>query len=137
MGTGHQTGTLVIADEAHHLGEDLAWGTAFQRAFAPSPRWLLLSGTPFRSDATPIPGVRYDADGLAEPDISYTYAQAVNDGICRPVAFVTFDGSLQLAQRRRCDRELLRDGAHAARGGPPLPHCHLHRAARWSAADSA
>ncbi len=86
--------TLVIADEAHHLGEDLAWGTAFQRAFAPSPRWLLLSGTPFRSDATPIPGVRYDADGLAEPDISYTYAQAVNDGICRPVAFVTFDGSL-------------------------------------------
>src|ERR1700689_767324 len=86
--------TLVIADEAHHLGEDLAWGTAFQQAFAPSPRWLLLSGTPFRSDATPIPGVRYDADGLAEPDISYPYAQAVSDGICRPVAFVTFDGSL-------------------------------------------
>jgi superfamily II DNA or RNA helicase len=86
--------SLVIADEAHHLGEDLAWGSAFQRAFATAPRWLLLSGTPFRSDATPIPGVRYDADGLAEPDISYTYAQAVSDGICRPVAFVTFDGAL-------------------------------------------
>src|SRR6185312_11403370 len=51
-------------------------------------------GTPFRSDATPIPGVRYDDDGLAVPDVSYTYAQAVADGICRPVAFVTFDGSL-------------------------------------------
>ncbi len=86
--------TLVIADEAHHLGEELAWGAGFQRAFAAAPRWLLLSGTPFRSDATPIPGVRYDADGLAEPDISYTYAQAVADGICRPVAFVTFDGTL-------------------------------------------
>ncbi len=86
--------TLVIVDEAHHLGEDLAWGTAFQRAFASTPRRLLLSGTPFRSDATPIPGVRYDAEGLVLPDVSYAYAQAVADGICRPVAFVTFDGTL-------------------------------------------
>jgi superfamily II DNA or RNA helicase len=38
--------------------------------------------------------VRYDADGLAEPDFSYTYAQAAAEGICRPVAFVAFDGSL-------------------------------------------
>jgi superfamily II DNA or RNA helicase len=86
--------TLVILDEAHHLGEDLAWGTGFQRAFAATGRWLLLSGTPFRSDATPIPGVRYDSEGLAVPDVSYTYAEAVADGICRPVAFVTFDGTL-------------------------------------------
>jgi superfamily II DNA or RNA helicase len=86
--------TLVVVDEAHHLGEDLAWGTSFRRAFASAPRWLLLSGTPFRSDATPIPGVRYDSDGLAEPDVSYTYAEAVADGVCRPVAFVTFDGTL-------------------------------------------
>jgi superfamily II DNA or RNA helicase len=85
---------LVIVDEAHHLGEELAWGESFQRAFAAAPRWLLLSGTPFRSDATPIPGVRYDSDGLAVPDVSYTYAEAVADGICRPVAFVTFDGTL-------------------------------------------
>jgi superfamily II DNA or RNA helicase len=86
--------TLVIVDEAHHLGEELAWGTSFQQAFARAPRWLLLSGTPFRSDATPIPGVSYDAEGVAEPHVSYTYAQAVADGICRPVAFVTFDGTL-------------------------------------------
>jgi superfamily II DNA or RNA helicase len=86
--------TLVIVDEAHHLGEELAWGTSFQQAFARAPHWLLLSGTPFRSDATPIPGVSYDAEGVAEPDASYTYAQAVADGICRPVAFVTFDGTL-------------------------------------------
>jgi superfamily II DNA or RNA helicase len=86
--------TLVILDEAHHLGEDLAWGTGFQQAFAAAPRRLLLSGTPFRSDATPIPGVRYDAERLAIPDVSYTYAEAVADGICRPVSFVTFDGTL-------------------------------------------
>ncbi len=86
--------TLVIVDEAHHLGEELAWGESFRQAFARAQRWLLLSGTPFRSDATPIPGVSYDAEGVAEPDVSYTYAQAVADGICRPVAFVTFDGTL-------------------------------------------
>jgi superfamily II DNA or RNA helicase len=86
--------TLVIVDEAHHLGEELAWGTSFQHAFSGASRWLLLSGTPFRSDATPIPGVSYDAEGVAVPDVSYTYAQAVAEGICRPVAFVTFDGTL-------------------------------------------
>src|SRR6201995_2751231 len=86
--------TLVIADEAHHLGEDLTWGVGFSRAFEASDRWLLLSGTPFRSDATPIPGVSYDADGLAEPDVSYSYAEAVADRVCRPVCFVAYDGTL-------------------------------------------
>jgi superfamily II DNA or RNA helicase len=87
-------GTLVIADEAHHLGEDLAWGEGFRTAFGRARRWLLLSGTPFRSDQSPIPGVRYE-DGVAVPDVSYTYADAVRDGICRRVAFVPYDGTLQ------------------------------------------
>jgi len=86
--------TLVIADEAHHLGEELAWGEGFAKAFGTCERWLLLSGTPFRSDATPIPGVRYGSGGLAEPDMSYSYADAVLDGICRPVCFVAYDGTL-------------------------------------------
>src|SRR5215210_4292040 len=86
-------GTLVIADEAHHLGDDLAWGTGFRAAFGATRRWLLLSGTPFRSDAMPIPGVTYD-DGLARPDVSYSYADAVKDGICRPVTFIPYDGTL-------------------------------------------
>ena len=86
--------TLVIADEAHHLGEELAWGQGFARAFGATSRWLLLSGTPFRSDQCPIPGVRYD-DGVATPDVSYSYADAVRDGICRPVTFVPYDGVLQ------------------------------------------
>jgi superfamily II DNA or RNA helicase len=86
--------TLVIADEAHHLGEELTWGVSYARAFEQSRRWLLLSGTPFRSDAAPIPGVSYDADGMAEPDVSYSYAEAVADGVCRPVCFIAYDGSL-------------------------------------------
>lgn len=91
---GTRERTLVIADEAHHLGEELAWGESFTAAFTQASRWLLLSGTPFRSDAAPIPGVEYDANGLAEPHVSYTYADAVRDRVCRPVAFVTYDGTL-------------------------------------------
>lgn len=87
-------GTLVIADEAHHLGEELAWGEGFDAAFGRASRWLLLSGTPFRSDASAIPGIGYDAEGVAVPDISYGYSDAVRDGVCRPVAFITYDGTL-------------------------------------------
>ncbi len=87
-------GTLVIADEAHHLGEDLAWGEGFSKAFKRTDKLLMLSGTPFRSDATPIPGMRYDRDGIVVPDISYTYADAVRDAVCRPVVFITYDGTL-------------------------------------------
>ncbi|MEP6953657.1 MAG: DEAD/DEAH box helicase family protein, partial [Solirubrobacteraceae bacterium] len=87
-------GTLVIADEAHHLGEELAWGEGFHLAFGRAQRRLLLSGTPFRSDQCPIPDVRYD-DGVAMPDVSYSYADAVRDRICRPVTFIPYDGVLQ------------------------------------------
>ena len=69
--------------------------TAFDAAFGAAARWLLLSGTPFRSDAAPIPGVRYDSDGIAVPDVTYSYADAVRDGVCRPVTFVPYDGVLQ------------------------------------------
>ncbi len=86
--------TLVIADEVHHLGDDLAWGTGFVKAFGRAGRKLLLSGTPFRSDDAPIPGIRYDGDGFARPDVSYSYAESVRDGACRPITFVPFDGTL-------------------------------------------
>ena len=38
--------------------------------------------------------MRYE-DGVAVPDISYNYAAAVRDGICRPVTFIPYDGTLQ------------------------------------------
>jgi superfamily II DNA or RNA helicase len=92
--SGVRANTLVVADETHHLGEELSWGESFATAFAQANRWLLLSGTPFRSDATAIPGVRYDSEGVAEPDIAYGYADAVRDEVCRPVQFLTYDGTL-------------------------------------------
>jgi len=85
--------TLVIADECHHMGDELAWGEGFAKTFAATTRLLLLSGTPFRSDQCAIAGVRYE-DGVAVADFSYSYAQAVRDAICRPVAFITYDGTL-------------------------------------------
>ena len=130
--------TLIIADEAHHLGDELAWGEGFARAFAATPRWLLLSGTPFRSDGSAIAGVRYDAGGMCVPDVSYTYADAVRDGICRPVVFVPYDGVLswqsgdEVIESSFADSEL-----SAPRGEPPLPHRDLDRARRRPAADPA
>ncbi|MEA2481215.1 MAG: hypothetical protein QOJ07_3137 [Thermoleophilaceae bacterium] len=86
--------TLVILDEAHHLGDELAWGQGFMQAFGGAGRWLLLSGTPFRTDEAAIPGVTYDADGVAVPDLEYSYAEAIRDGVCRRVVFVPYDGTL-------------------------------------------
>ena len=86
--------TLVITDEAHHLGEELTWGEAFATAFAASDRRLLLSGTPFRSDATPIPGVSYDADGRRRARRRVHLRRGGRDGVCRPVRFVAYDGTL-------------------------------------------
>ena len=94
-------------------------------------------GTPFRSDATPIPGVRYDADGLAMPDVSYTYAEAVRRRGLPPGDVRHLRRHALVAQRRGRDRVLLRDRAERARGEPPLPHRDLDRAARRAAADPA
>ena len=51
--------TLVIFDEIHHAGDALSWGDAVKEAFDPARRRLALTGTPFRSDANPIPFVTY------------------------------------------------------------------------------
>ena len=105
--------TLVIVDEAHHLGEDLAWGTGFQQAFASAPRWLLLSGTPFRSDATPIPGVRYDHDGAggARRLLHLCAGRRRRNLPAGGVRHLRRDAVL--AQRRGRDRILVRDGTDA------------------------
>jgi superfamily II DNA or RNA helicase len=86
--------TLVIADEPHHLGADRAWAAAFEQAFDEAARWLLLSGTPFRSDGRPIPGVRYE-NNEACSDFTYSYSQAIADGVCRRVSFNFYDGQLR------------------------------------------
>lgn len=109
--------TMVIADEVHHLGDELAWGSGFVRAFGRAGRKLLLSGTPFRSDDAPIPGISYDGDGFARPDVSYTYAESVRDGACRPITFVPFDGTLVWQSGERTIESSFEEDVAAAERG--------------------
>ena len=88
--------TLVILDEIHHAGDSRSWGDAIREAFEPATRRLALTGTPFRSDDNPIPFVEYvpDGDGVlrSRADHSYGYAEALADGVVRPVVFLAYSG---------------------------------------------
>lgn len=88
--------TLVILDEIHHGGDAKSWGDAVREAFTPAVRRLALTGTPFRSDDSPIPFVTYEPDGdgmpRSRPDHSYGYADALADGVVRPVVFLAYSG---------------------------------------------
>ncbi len=86
-----QTPTLVIFDEIHHAGSNLAWGDGLEVAFASAKQRLLITGTPFRSDDNQIPYIEYH-DNIGHSDIVYGYAEALRDNVVRPVVFHTFDG---------------------------------------------
>ena len=110
--------TLLIADEPHHMGEDASWGVTTMVAFARAELRLLLSGTPFRSDNSPIPWVEYDADGFSSADYTYTYTDALLDGVCRPITFVPYDGDMEWigdGKRRRADFSVVLPRAEDAR----------------------
>src|SRR3954451_14998455 len=111
-------GTLLIADEPHHMGELAAWGQSAARAFAGARFRLLLSGTPFRSDNAAIPWVRYDDDGISESDHAYTYTDALVDGVCRPITFLAYGGEMEWiseGRRRRADFDVVLPRQEAAR----------------------
>ncbi|BBZ06126.1 hypothetical protein MDOR_02950 [Mycolicibacterium doricum] len=108
--------TLVIFDEIHHGGDAKTWGEAMREAFSEATRRLSLTGTPFRSDDSAIPFVTYvpDAEGLlrSESDHTYGYADALADGVVRPVVFLAYSGEARW--RSSAGEE------HAARLGEPL-----------------
>ena len=95
--------TLVIFDEIHHAGDALSWGDAVKEAFDPARRRLALTGTPFRSDANPIPFVSYvpEADGSkrSASDFVYGYGPALADGVVRPVIFLAYSGEMHWRTR--------------------------------------
>lgn len=88
--------TLVILDEIHHGGDAKSWGEGIREAFGDATRRLALTGTPFRSDDSAIPFVTYEpnGDGLmqSKADHSYGYADALADGVVRPVVFLAYSG---------------------------------------------
>jgi superfamily II DNA or RNA helicase len=91
--------TLVILDEVHHGGDALSWGDAIREAFEPATRRLSLTGTPFRSDTSPIPFVTYvrDPHGIrtSRTDFNYGYGRALADGVVRPVLFLAYAGKMR------------------------------------------
>ena len=108
--------TLVILDEIHHGGDALSWGDAVREAFEGATRRLALTGTPFRSDTSPIPFVTYlaDTEGVrrSRADYTYGYGDALADGVVRPVIFLSYSG--QMRWRTRSGDEM------SARLGEPL-----------------
>jgi len=118
--------TLVVFDEIHHGGDAKSWGEAIREAYTDASRRLALTGTPFRSDDSPIPFVTYEPDGeglmRSQADHTYGYAEALADGVVRPVVFLAYSGEARW-----------RDSAgeeHAARLGEPLTTEHTARAWR-------
>ncbi len=95
--------TLVIFDEIHHAGDALSWGDAVKEAFDPARRRVALTGTPFRSDANPIPFVSYgeqpDGSRRSSSDYVYGYANALEDGVVRPVIFLAYSGEMSWRTR--------------------------------------
>lgn len=116
--------TLVILDEIHHGGDAKSWGDAIRAAFEPAVRRLALTGTPFRSDTNPIPFVRYEMDHegtlRSASDYTYGYADALADGVVRPVLFLAYGGSMRWRTRAgdeiaaRLGEEMTKDQAAQA-----------------------
>ncbi|KAA8745065.1 DEAD/DEAH box helicase [Corynebacterium tuscaniense] len=120
--------TLVILDEIHHAGDAKSWGDGVREAYNDVEHRLALTGTPFRSDDSAIPFVRYDEDGeghlVSQADYTYGYAEALKDGVVRPVVFLAYSGEAQW-----------RDSAgeeYSARLGEPLDAAQTARA--WKTA---
>lgn len=88
--------TLVILDEIHHAGDAKSWGDGIREAYDEAVHRLALTGTPFRSDDSQIPYVRYEEDGeghlVSRSDYTYGYAEALADGVVRPVVFLAYSG---------------------------------------------
>ena len=106
--------TLLIFDELHHAGDGKDWGKALREAFGEAVFRLALSGTPFRSDHHPIPYVRYD-QGESQADFTYGYADAIREGVCRPILFPSYEGELTWLSEGREHQATFEDGLTAER----------------------
>jgi len=79
--------TMVIFDEMHHCGDKAHYGRGVRDAFDLAVERLLLSGTPWKTDGSPIPYVKYDKDGFAKADFAYDYPRALSEEVVRNLVF--------------------------------------------------
>lgn len=117
--------TMVILDELHHAGDGKEWGTALKEAFAYAVYRLALSGTPFRSDNSPIPFVRYE-HGVSRTDFAYGYAEAIKDGVCRPIYFPSYEGELSWKSNGQTHQATFADALAESRQRERLKTALLH-----------
>ena len=107
--------TLVIFDEIHHGGDAKSWGDSIREAFGAATRRLALTGTPFRSDDAAIPFVRYEPDGngvrRSAADHTHGYADALADGVVRPVVFLAYSGETRWRVGAGSENERVRRAA--------------------------
>lgn len=89
---------LVVFDEIHHcagtsLDDANAWGQDIVQNIQEQVAFTLaLTGTPWRSDLTPIALANYsDPDNKIQCDYTYSLQQAVKDGVCRNPKIVLID----------------------------------------------
>lgn len=95
-GLNAKTPTLIVLDELHHAGDEASWGEAVIKVCAvPDASILVLSGTPWRTDGTPIPFLNYDDKNILVPDFTYDFAAAWEDepSPIRHVAFHIADAT--------------------------------------------
>jgi superfamily II DNA or RNA helicase len=96
--------TLLVIDEAHHIGTDLPWNAAINRAFEPVRKTLVISGTPFRHDGRLPAFIEHTRDPetgelMRKVDWRYSYRSAVEDQVCREIYFPHFDGETEWISR--------------------------------------
>ena len=112
--------TMVIADECHHLSDQKNWGESFQNAFSNSVARLMTTGTPFRSDGTKLPWVKYKNRvlDLSPPHgFSYGYGfsrwnksySALSDKVVRDVVIVPWDGVVNFTIKEYREGQLINE----------------------------
>jgi len=115
----NQGTTLVVADEAHHLGVDpdepeaAAWGQTFQEITSDFRLRLGLTGTPFRADNLAFCAARrvrqLQGDELVEqiiPDLCVEPRELIAAGDVRPLEFRFQDGWVEHSREGHPDRDV-------------------------------
>lgn len=109
--------TLVVGDEIHHADDDATYGEAVQTLADACVLTLALSGTPFNSEGGSLALCEtvIDIDPVNSkpirrtiPTYVYSYSDALNDRVCRPVEFIKVYGRGEATYRLLSNGQLFK-----------------------------
>lgn len=108
------TPAVVVFDELHHAGDQNSWGGGVAEAFEEARHRVGITGTPFRTDQSRIPHVRYEPVVDAEPgtvesvaDVTYGYRDALREDVVRPVVFAAYSAATRWSSSAGAAREAM------------------------------